>query len=199
VLQGLPFHDSHVFENDQHALAVRMVAHCTDAWAVIDVAEAWNADRCAACGAACKPYPATYLQCGAQAVLARDNPFRRGVVLSWLHLRDSAFNHAWAAEERTDENGRFVAWKDVETGKPYTANPGGRFERPWDVARWMPVHIMVNLPVMARALGHEEDSRMIAGARKVEANAPPGFRFLRLNPERLKTSLRRVDPETLIK
>ena len=198
-LQGLPFHDHPAPEKDQHTLAVKLVAHCTDAWAVVDIGAGWGADRCAVCAEKLEPYPEPCPGCGAAPSPPNENPFRHGMLLAVLHLRESPFNFAWLAEERGDQDGHAIAWTDVKAGEPYPASPIGRFEVPWAIDSWMDVHVLVNLPVMGQFLGHPPLAELVEKAREVEAGAPAGFEFLRLEPARMTRVIRRVALDALVR
>jgi len=51
ALAGLLFNSDRVAEKHRHALALRLVAHGTDAWAVVNIAQGWSAKRCPRCSA----------------------------------------------------------------------------------------------------------------------------------------------------
>lgn len=197
LLQGLPFCEHPAAEKDQHAVATKLIALCADAWAVADIVSGWTADRCATCGVMLASSLESCPQCGTPLAPPDANPFRRGVVLTVLHLRESSLNYAWLAEERDGDDGH-VAWTDVEIGEPYPANALGRFEVPWAMNPWMVVHVVLNLPVLEQLLGHVPQAELVAEARRVEAGAPPGFRFLRFDPGRMANVIRRVAVEDLI-
>ena len=198
LLQGLIFHDHPALDKDQHAMAVKLIAYSAGAWAVIDIGDAYGADRCGACGMThtliAEPCP----WCHAPPVLPRDNPFRRGFVVTVLHLRESTTNHAWIAEQLPNGDGRSVSWVDIQVGKPYVADPMPRFEAPWHIDDWMVPHTILNLPVIGRFLGYRVNSNVTAAARRIEADAPPNFEFLRIDPERMSAAVRRVQLESLV-
>jgi hypothetical protein len=196
-LQGLLFHDHPAPQKNQHALAVKLVALCTDAWAVLDVGEAWTADRCAKCGAM-HPHVKLCSRCGAPPTPPRDNPFHREVIFTVLHLRESPLKYVWSAEARPTGNDYVVNWADVSAGEPCPANPVGRFEVPWTVDKWMIPHIVLNVPSLERLLGHTASPKLAAEARRIELEAPAGFAFMRIDPTRLRTALRCVAPGTLL-
>jgi len=56
--------------------------------------------------------------------------------------------------------------------------------------------ILLNLPAMGQFLGHVPHAELVVKARQVDADAPPGF--LRLEPERMTNTTRRVAMETLV-
>jgi len=198
-LQGLLFHDYPVPDKDQHAMTVKLIAYFAAAWAVIDVASAYVADRCAACGATHRSYTQPCPQCRARPVLFRDNPFRKPAVGTMLHLRDSTSHYGWLAEAQFHGDGQTVAWLDIQTGEPYVPGPIiGRFETPWNIDDWMTPHTILNLPAIAQFLGYRVDAKVTTAARKIEADAPPDFEFLRIDPERMKTVIHRVALEELI-
>lgn len=198
-LQGLLFHDHPLLDKEQHAMTVKFFAYLAAAWAVIDVASAYVADRCAACGATHRSYTQPCPHCRARPVLYRDNPFRRPAVCTALHLRDSTFHYGWFAEAQFYGDGQTVSWLDGQAGEPRMLGPIiGRFEAPWAIDGWIRPHMILNLPALAQFLGYRVDSRVTAAARKVEADAPPDFEFLRIDPRRMKSVIRRVALENLI-
>lgn len=192
LLQGLPFHEHPAAEKDQHAVAAKLITLCADAWAVADIASGWTADRCATCGALLASFLESCPHCGTTLAPPNVNPFRRSVIVTVLHLRGSSFNYAWLAEEGDGGDGHVVAWTDVKINEPYPANPIGRFEVPWAINPRMVVHVVLNLPVLEQFLGHAPQAELVAESRRVEAGAPPGFRFLRLDPDRMAKVIRRV-------
>lgn len=85
-LSGTPFQDRFWDTEDHYRYALPVFAQALDAWAVLNIVEAWGAHRCASCGAHddgqfrrghCDT-------CGADAVEPKDNPHRREALIGQL-------------------------------------------------------------------------------------------------------------------
>lgn len=197
ALAGLLFNSDRVDEKDQHALAVRLVAYGTDAWAVVDIAEGWSAQRCACCGAVRAGDQSCCPRCDAPATPPSENPYRRAALVTVLHVRPTLLNYGWVAEAQRGAQGRLVGWRDELRAQAYPANPIGRFEMPWVLDSWMVPHFVVNRPQLAQYLERTPEPHVVKLARYAEAHTPAGYPLLRIIPAQLATALRQFDLDAL--
>lgn len=194
VLAGPIFCEHPMPERDQQDLAVRLVARCTAALAVVRVGGSWDAFRCTACGGARRTRESSCERCGAPAVPVHQNRYRY-----WLQYCDlqvsGADEHKWSWTSRAlhDRRRRVLAWDDDYWCAPWDPMPEIRWDSPWHLKRWMRPHITINSPVVRAFLGRPPGPATLATARRVETRVSERILLLRVDPARLKKALKSVE------
>jgi hypothetical protein len=196
VLNGPIFRKHEMPIRDQQDLAVRLIAHCTDASAVVRAGGFWVVVRCAACGCWCWSHKSPCRRCGAEAVPVPRNRYRHWYLNCELQVRGLDEMWSWTSRALHDPRHRILAWDDEHGGKRWGIIPGPWNYGPWRLKPWMRPHFTLNLPVVQRVLGRQPEPRAVAAAHKIEARASVPSPLLRVSPHRLKKALEAVNTRT---
>ncbi|GEM_PF-2576220 len=192
VLNGPILRKHHLPIRDQQDFAVRLVACCTDASAVVSVGGFWAVVRCAACGYWCWSRQSPCKRCGAPAVPVLKNRYRYWYLNGELQVRDSDEIWSWTSRALHDPRHRVLAWDDEYGGKRWGRVPEPQNDGPWRLQPWMRPHFTLNYPVVQRLLGREPESSTAAAAQSIGARASASLPLLRVSPQKLKKSLEAV-------
>jgi hypothetical protein len=192
VLTGSVFRRHAMPNCDQHDLARRLLACCTDASAVLSVRAGWEILRCAACGRAQVTLRSPRERIGMRTVRAHKTPCRRWMICCNLKLRESYYTWSWCSTAALGPQNQTCCWEDLVWGKAREEFPDPRYYGPWRLKKWMQPHFKLNYPSVLAILGRQPEPGSEATARRIEARASAYPPLLRVDPARLENAIRVV-------
>lgn len=171
----------------EHSVFIRCLVPVFNATAMIDIAEAWVAEKCNKCaeGFALDDPPPECPQCGTKIVRPSENPYRQEVLMGVFNA-PKGNGRLWISVIRRGADDHITGFEDRQCGEPSKfLGPCGDI---FSIEEWMRPHIAINVPIIASALDMPVPALAAEAAKKLEEQAKqqtPPFEFIRFDPARI--------------